>query len=215
MPKKEILIKNSTIYITYLLVVWCFYRFLIKLPDDIEELIIKPFVWLVPIIFLLKKENLGLKSIGITFKNFFPAVYLSLGLGTLFVMEALIVNFFKYGDFNFGANLGSASFARVLGLSFVTAISEETAFRGYIFSRFSIFLKNIWFANLLTSIIWTAIHIPVVFFVWNLNLSAGIIYLFITAVFGFGSAFLFSKTGNLASSVLLHVLWEWPIMLFR
>jgi membrane protease YdiL (CAAX protease family) len=54
-----------------------------------------------------------------------------------------------------------------------------------------------------------------VFFVWNLDFSAGVSYLFITAIFGFGSAFLFAKTGNVASSILLHVLWEWPIILFR
>ena len=130
-------------------------------------------------------------------------------------MEALIVNFLKYGGFNFGANVGSAPFTATLGLSFATAISEETAFRGYLFSRVAIALKNDWLANILTGIAWTAIHVPIAFLVWNLSLPAGIVYLFITAVFGLGSAFLFARTGNLASSILLHVLWEWPIILFR
>lgn len=215
MPKKEVLLKNATIYVTYLLIVWCFYRFLFKLPDNIEELIVKPIIWLVPIFFLLKREKLGLASVGITLKNLFPAIYLSLGLGALFVMEALIVNFLKYGGFNFGANVGSAPFTATLGLSFATAISEETAFRGYLFSRVAIALKNDWLANILTGIAWTAIHVPIAFLVWNLSLPAGIVYLFITAVFGLGSAFLFARTGNLASSILLHVLWEWPIILFR
>ena len=215
MPKKEVLLKHATIYVTYLIIVWCFYRFLFKLPDDIEELIVKPVLWLVPILLLLKKEKLGLTSLGITLRNLFPAIYLSLGLGALFVMEALIINFLKYGGFNFGANIGSASFTATLGLSFATAVSEETAFRGYLFSRVAAALKNSWLANILTGIAWTAIHIPVAFFVWKMSLPAGIIYLFITAVFGLGSAFLFARTGNLASSILLHVLWEWPIILFR
>ena len=215
MPKKEVLLKNATIYVTYLLIVWCFYRFLFKLPDNIEELIVKPIIWLVPIFFLLKREKLGLASVGITLKNLFPAIYLSLGLGALFVMEALIVNFLKYGGFNFGANVGSAPFTATLGLSFATAISEEAAFRGYLFSRVAIALKNDWLANILTGIAWTAIHVPIAFLVWNLGLSAGIVYLLITAIFGLGSAFLFAKTGNLASSILLHILWEWPIILFR
>lgn len=215
MPKKEILLKHATIYITYLLIVWCFYRFLFKLPENVEELIVKPILWLVPVLILLKKEKLGLSSIGITLKNLFPAIYLSLGLGALFVMEALIINFLKYGGFNFGANIGLTPFTVTLGLSFATSVSEEVAFRGYLFSRVAIALKNSWLANILTGIAWTAIHIPVAFFVWNMSLPAGIIYLFITAVFGVGSAFLFARTGNLASSILLHVLWEWPIILFR
>ncbi len=215
MPKKEILLKHATIYVTYLLIVWCFYRFLFKFPDNVEELIIKPIVWLVPILILINKEKLGLASIGITLKNLFPAIYLSLGLGALFVMEALIINFLKYGGFNFGANVGPGPFTATLGLSFATAISEEAAFRGYLFSRVAIALKNSWLANILTGIAWTAIHIPIAFFVWNMSLPAGIVYLFITAIFGLGSAFLFARTGNLASSILLHVLWEWPIILFR
>lgn len=215
MLKRTLLLKNATIYTSYLLVVWCFYRFLFKLPDNFEELVIKPIIWLVPLIFLLKREKYGIGSLGITLKNLFPAVYLALGLGALFVMEALIVNFAKYGGFNFGANVGNSPFLSTLGLSFATAISEETAFRGYLFNRAAVALNSEWLANVLTGIAWTAIHIPAAFLIYNLSLQAGIVYLFITAVFGLGSAFIFAKTGNLASSILLHVLWEWPIILFR
>jgi len=40
-------------------------------------------------------------------------------------------------------------------------------------------------------------------------------YLFFVFVFGFGSAFVFGRSRNLASSILLHVFWSWPIILFR
>jgi membrane protease YdiL (CAAX protease family) len=30
-----------------------------------------------------------------------------------------------------------------------------------------------------------------------------------------GSAFIFSRTKNIWGSILLHVLWAWPIILFR
>jgi len=40
-------------------------------------------------------------------------------------------------------------------------------------------------------------------------------YLFLVFVFGLGASFVFSRTGNLASSILLHVFWSWPIILFR
>ena len=215
MTAKTAIIKNVTVYSVYLILIWAFYRFLFQLPDQVEELVVKPVLWLIPLFWLLKKEGLGISSLGLTFKNLFPAIYLSIGLGAIFVGEGLLTNFLKYGGFHFGANLGSLPFMASLGLSFATAFSEETAFRGYIFSRLLSTLKNELSANIIQSLLWTAIHIPVAFFVWGYSLPQGIIYLVITAIFGIGSAFIFGRTKNIFGSILLHVLWEWPIILFR
>ncbi len=214
--QKDSYVKNAVGYSAYLIVVWGFYRFLFQLPSQVEELFIKPVLWLLPILyFVFKKERLGFASLGFTLKNLFPAVYLSIGLGAIFVMEAVLTNFLKYKGFHFGANIGPDPIMVSLGLSFATAFSEETAFRGYVFTRLWAFTKNEWIANMVTTTLWTAIHIPIAFFVWKLDLAAGLIYLFLTAIFGLGAAFVYGKTQNILSSILLHVLWEWPIILFR
>lgn len=215
MPKRELVLKNTVTFLAYLIIVWGFYRFLFKLPDEVEELIIKPIIWLLPIIPFLRKEKLGLSSLGVTLKNLFPSIYLSLGLGAFFVMEAMLINYVRYKGFNFGANLGSLPFMTSLGLSFATAFSEELVFRGYIFNRLWYVLKNEWNANLLTSTLWALIHVPVTFFVWKLDPASAVIYLGLTTLFGIGSAFVFARTKNILSSILLHVLWQWPIVLFR
>lgn len=200
----------------YLLIVWGFYRFLFKLPDEIEELIIKPLFWLIPVTYLVRKERQGLESLGITYKNLFPAVYYALGLGAFFVLEAALINFFKYGgQFNLGANIGSMALLPAFGLTFATAISEEIAFRGYIFTRVWKFIGNEVYANLITSFFWAMIHVPVTIFVWKLDLSAALVYLFLTTLFGIGSSFVYARTKNIISPILLHVLWQWPIILFR
>lgn len=126
-----------------------------------------------------------------------------------------MTNYLKYHGFNFGANIGSSPLFASLGLSFATAFSEETAFRGYIFGRLMLALKSELAANVVQSLLWTVIHIPIAFFVWGYTIPQGIIYLTITAIFGLGSAFIFARTGNIVGSILLHVLWEWPIILFR
>ena len=215
MVAKTTIIKHVTVYSVFLILIWAFYRFLFQLPDQIEELVIKPVLWLAPLIWLQKKEGFGLSSLGLTFKNLFPAIYLSIGLGAIFVAEGLLTNFLKYGGFHFGANLGSTPFLASLGLSFATAFSEETAFRGYIFGRLLITLKSELSANVIQTLLWTVIHIPIAFFIWGYTLPQGIIYLILTAIFGLGSAFIFARTKNIAGSILLHVLWEWPIILFR
>jgi len=213
--KTELRVKYLTRYAVYILIVWGFYRVLFKLPDNFEEVVLKPILWLVPVFVILKKEKATVASLGITLKNLFPAIYFSLGLGAVFAVEAVFLNFIKYGSFNFGAYLGPQAILPSLGVSFATAVSEEVSFRGYLFNRLWNFLQNEWLANLITSVVWALVHIPVTIFVWKLNLSAAAIYLFLTTLFGIGSAWVFSRTKNVVSSVLLHVLWSWPIILFR
>lgn len=212
---KTTIVKNVTIYAAYLIIVWAFYRFLFQFPDDVEELIIKPVIWLLPLFYFVRKERQGLSSLGITFKNLFPAIYLSLGLGSLFVVEGLLTNYLKYGNLNFGANIGSLPIMSSLGLSFATAFSEETAFRGYIYGRLVSVMGGEWAPNLIQTIAWTAIHVPIAFFIWKYTLPQALVYLLITAIFGIGSAFIFGRTKNVFGSIFLHVLWEWPIILFR
>ncbi|KKU04248.1 MAG: hypothetical protein UX88_C0002G0009 [Candidatus Woesebacteria bacterium GW2011_GWC2_47_16] len=213
--KKETALKNATALAAYLLIVWGFYRFLFKLPEEVEELVVKPVVWLLPVFYLLNKERASLASVGVTVKNLFPAVYFALGLGAFFVIEAIIINFVKHGGLDFGANIGEKALLTSLGLSFATAISEEISFRGYLFNRVWYALGNEWKANITTSLVWALVHIPVTVFVWKLEPSAALTYLLLTTLFGIGSAFVFARTRNVFSSIFLHVLWEWPIILFR
>jgi len=215
MPKKEVALKNATLLAAYLLLVWGFYRMLFRLPVEIEELFIKPIVWLVPVFYFIRKEKVGLSSLGITLKNLFPAIYISLALGLLFALEGFLINFVKHEGVDFSANLGENPFMLALGFSLATAISEEVAFRGYLFNRVWYALGSEWKANVITSIVWALIHVPIAVFWWELSVAATFGYLLLTTVFGIGSAFVFARTKNVASSVLLHVLWEWPIVLFR
>ena len=176
LPSRISLVKNVTVYSTYLILVWAFYRFLFQFPDEVEELIIKPIVWLIPLFYLVKKEGFSFTSLGFTFKNLFPSIYLSIGLGAVFVTEGLITNYLKYKGFNFGANIGNLPLMTSLGLSFATAFSEESAFRGYLFTRLLFVTRNELTANLITTTLWTGIHIPIAFFIWKLNFSAGLVY---------------------------------------
>src|SRR3990167_5353394 len=103
---KALVLKNIISYFTFLLIAWGFYRLLFQLPEEIEELVVKPIVWLLPLFtIVVNKERETLESVGITLKNLFPSIYLSLALGAVFVIEALVVNFSKYGSLQFNANI--------------------------------------------------------------------------------------------------------------
>ena len=212
---KIIYVKHATVLSLYILLIWGLYRYIFKLPDNIEELLVKPLIWLIPVFILIRKEGLGFSSLGFTFKNLFPSIYLSLAIGVLFVGEALLINYLKYGSFDFSANAGDTPIFTALFLSFATATTEEVTFRGYIFNRVWGAIDNEWLANISTSIVWALVHLPITFFIWKLSISGSLIYLLLTTLFGIGSAFVFARTKNILSSIILHVMWEWPIILFR
>ena len=208
-------LKYATYLASYLLIIWGFYRFLFKLPDEIEEFIVKPILWLIPVAILLYKEGSSVLSLGLTFKNLFPSLYYSLALGAVFAMEAMLVNYLKYGVFQFKANIGEAAFMTSFALTLATAFTEELTFRGYIFNRVWQALGSEWLANFATSIVWALVHLPVAVFVWKLNLVSTGSYILITTLFGLGASFVFARTRNILSPVILHIVWEWPIILFR
>ncbi len=203
-------------YFAYLFIGWGFYRLLFQLPEEIEEGIVKPIVWLLPLFTIVfQKERQTLASLGITFKNLFPSIYMSLALGAVFVIEGIVINFFKYGNLNFNANIGDRAILISLGISFLTAISEEISFRGYIFNRLAKAFNSEILANIVSTCLWTLIHVPITIFILRTDMQTSIVYLSLVFIFGLGSSFIFARTKNIASSVFLHVLWQWPIILFR
>ncbi len=215
MPKKEVAIKHTTILAAYILIVWGFYRCLFRLPESLEEVIIKPILWLAPMFFLLHKEKADLTSIGITFKNIFPSIYFSIALGIVFALEGFLMNIVKYKGMDFSANIGNASLLSALFISFMTALSEELTFRGYIFGRLWHVMGSELWANLITSTLWALVHVPVYVFWWELSLPSTLGLLILTTIFGVASAMIYARTKNIFASILLHVFWEWPIILFR
>jgi hypothetical protein len=208
-------LKHALSYYAYLLVVWGFYRLLFQAPVPLEELVVKPVIWLVPLYFLIKKEKANLASIGIVFNNFFKVVYFVLSLGFVFSFFALLINYLKYNGFAFAANIGEVTFWGAVGLSFITAVSEEVAFRGYLLTRLINTVKSEINANLIISVGWALIHLPVAVLDWKLEPSFLLVYIIVIFLFSIGTTFVFLRTRNIAAPILLHVLWQWPIILFR
>ena len=211
---KNVMFKTSLLYFVYLFVVWNAYRLSFKFSDNIEELYIKPVIWLLPFLYILPKESISLADLGITLKNFFRSIYLSIALGVGFAFLGLIANIAKYGAINFNANIGSNFLGTSILISFATSITEELVFRGYLLGVFMRKYKGL-IPVLLNSLLWTAIHAPISYYVWRMDGVQTVVYLSLTFVYGLGAALLYKGTKNIAAPVMLHVLWEWPIILFR
>jgi len=216
--REEISIKHVVSLFSFIFAFWSLYRYFPEiLPMWAEELILKPIVWLIPtflLVLVVEKEKLA--SLGLTKKNLTLAFYWGIGLGVVFAAEGLLTNIIKYRGLHLPA-VGYSPFVLVglVLLSLVTAFSEETVFRGYIFTRLWRLWQNEWLANLLSAFLFALIHLPIGVFVLGYAPIVMLAYLFFVFVFGFGAAFVFARSENLLAAVLMHVFWSWPIILFR
>lgn len=216
--KEELSPKHVFSLFSFIFVLWVAYRYFPEiLPAWIEELILKPIIWLIPTFWMVTHiEKKALSSLGISSANLFPSLYWGIGLGLVFALEGLLVNILKYGGLLTGPTQYTMwSFVGAIFLSFATACSEEIVFRGYIFNRLWQIWKKEGLANIVSAFLFVLIHLPVGVFVLGYTPSAMLVFLFLVFVFGFGSAFVFARTGNIFSSILLHVFWSWPIILFK
>ncbi|PIP52508.1 hypothetical protein COX09_01185, partial [Candidatus Beckwithbacteria bacterium CG23_combo_of_CG06-09_8_20_14_all_47_9] len=148
-------LKHVLALFSFIFVVWTIFRYFPEPPAWVTELILKPLVWLAPTFWLVRKvERQPLSSLGFTTKKLFPSLYWGIGLGMIFALEGLLTNIFKYKGLNLiPLDYTPAFFLGTIGLSLATAFTEETVFRGYIFSRLRLLWKNEWLANIVASLL--------------------------------------------------------------
>jgi len=195
-------------------VFWGLYRLIFRLPDNIEEIILKPLIWLGPTFYIVFKiEKKGLSSLGYSTKNFSASLVKGLAFGILFLVVGLSLNYLKNGRFLIQSLAVKEFFLPSLLLSFITAISEETVFRGYIMNRLSKILKSDIAANIVSSLGFCLVHLPITIFVYHYVFPQ--IFIFLTLVFlsSLGSGVIFSWTKTIWASILVHVFWAWPVAL--
>ena len=195
-------------------VFWGLYRLIFRLPDDIEEIILKPVIWLGPtfwIVFQIEKKSLA--SLGYSAKHFGQDVLRGLAFGVLFIIVGLSLNYLRFGRF-YTSNLPFKEiFLPSLLLAFITAISEETVFRGYIMNRLQGILKSWGAANIISSFGFSLVHLPISIFVYHYNLPQIFIFLVLIFLSSLGSGVAFSWTKTIWASILVHVFWTWPVIL--
>lgn len=214
--KKKVYLNIFSLYF-FILISWSFYRYFFRFPEWLEEIIIKPLIWLTPtFLIVLYQEKRKLSMLGLSTNNFFKNIYLGWGLGAFFAIEGLIANAFKYRGLLFvPMGLGVFDLLLMLLVSLFTAFSEELVFRGYIMNRLEEVMENELLANFISAILFSLIHIPIAVFVLQYNLNSLFSYLFLMLVLGVANGFIFSRTRTIVAPTISHALWNFSVILFR
>ncbi len=201
----------------WILLVWSLYRYFFKLPEVVDELLAKPLVFVVPVLwYVLKKEKRDVTTLGLTTKHLFTSLYVGLGFGFVFALEGLAANAIKYGKIQINpiAAFEQYGLVTILVLSFATAFSEELLNRGFLFRRIWEKSKSLPYASLLSTVLFVLLHVPIL--VTTLKLQGMTLVLFFVTdfVLGLANSLLYYNTRSLLSPILVHMFWNMTVALY-
>lgn len=217
MANKKITLEPVYHLWAWILLAWSLYRYFLKLPEWADEFIFKPLVFVAPVIwYVVKKEKKRLASLGLTMKNFFPSLYVGIGLGFLFALDGVAANAIKYGKLNIVPieALQQYGLLTLLVMSVATAFSEELLSRGFLFNRILEKSKSLPYAAFLSTVLFVLLHVPIV--VTSLKLQGMTLVLFFVTDFilGLATSVLFYNFRSLVAPILVHVFWNMTVALY-
>jgi len=193
------------------LLAWALYRYFFKFPEWTDEFIFKPLVFVLPVLwYVVKKERASLTTIGITSKNFLKNLFMGLGISAIFVVEGIFVNISKHGSFTPTpmTSVASYSFGFLFILSLATACTEELLSRGFLFSRLYEQSKKVWYAVLLSSLMFMAFHIPILATTLKFQGSTLVLFFWTTFSLGVINSIFYLQTRSLVMPILVHLFWN-------
>lgn len=201
----------------WILLTWSLYRYFFKLPETIDEFIVKPLVFVVPVLwYVLKKEKRDLTTLGLTTKNLFTSLYVGLGFGFVFALEGLAANAIKYGKIQINpiAAFDQYGLGMLIILSFATAYSEELLNRGFLFSRILEKSKSLPYASILSTVLFVLLHVPILVTTLKLQGMTLVLFFITDFILGMANSLLYYNTKSLLAPILVHVFWNMTVALY-
>ena len=204
----------------FIFLVWAFYRANFFNPDWMDEFIIKPLVFILPVIvvnFFVERQGWAGIGLRMPFKSLLVDGYIGVVLGVLFAVEGMIANLVKYQTFTFTPIFEiarSGGIGMFLLINVATAISEEVLARGYLFNRLYTISRQQFFAALVSNVLFLLLHIPVIFSRLHLTGFATIVYPATILVLGFTNCYLFTLRKSVVLPIFLHIFWNMTVALY-
>lgn|SRR3989344_970862 len=196
----------------YLFVVWGVYRYATNYSEVVDEFVVKPLLWLIPIaviILFFEKKNV-IHGIHLHFRT----VVHDVAIGTAGALSVLSIfyaaMYIRDHALTFNPyHLTFVSSLPLLWISLATALVEEITFRGFIFSRLKRDRHYVHWANILTTILFVLIHIPLVLFVQDNSLTTAAVRLTMLTELSLIDGYLFHARSGLVAPIVSHTVWNY------
>lgn len=200
-----------------ILIVWALYRGFMQLPEWVDELIVKPLVFVVPVlIFVRFYEKREIGSVGLKSGKFIRDFYIGIGIGALFIFQAIIANAVKHGGISIAPAISVTMpvLLTYLGFSLSTAFCEELLVRGFLFSRLNEQYKNQIKGMVVSTLMYFSLLVPIVFTQLSLDTTTLLVFIMTNLILSFANTMIYSETKTLTIPILVHTFWNMAVLLY-
>jgi len=200
-----------------ILIIWSFYRatFQATLPLWFDEFIAKPFVFLIPLyIFITKfKKTHFCETLGFTKKHTFSDVLFGLGIGSFFVVMAVLVRVMKGGVLAI-PSISTTSLVWII-TSITAAALEQILSTGFVLNGLFKESKSLIQSLLISAILFSFLHIPALFSANKINGMVLMQTMILNIVLSLTTSTAFLMRKNTTVSIIIHALYllSLPILL--
>lgn len=210
------------VYLVWFIIflVWAFYRAKFFLPEYLDEFIVKPLIFALPIIWVvIKREKKKLTTLGLPTnpKKFLEDLYIGVIIGILFALEGVLANYLKYGKLSFEpiwALQASGGVMTFLLINLSTSLWEEILGRGYLYQRFLRIYKDQYHAAISSSFLFLLLHVPIMFTRLHLTGTSLIVYPVSILLLGITNSYVLSWRGSIVLPILIHAFWNMTVALY-
>src|SRR3989344_5192402 len=198
-----------------ILILWSVYRWKLAMPEWFDELLAKPFIFVLPVYwYITHRENKSfLQDIWLHTKKLSGDMYIGLSIGAVFIISAFFVQYIKHSQFAIDF-LMSRGFIVGVVLAFATALSEEILSRGFILKKFYEESKNIYLSAFNASVLFIILHIPILFTIPDLRGTLLIIVLMTDFTLSLINSFIFLDRKSLLAPILIHAIYNIAILMY-
>lgn len=201
-------------------ILWSFYRAYFRLPEFVDEFLVKPVIFVLPVIYVVcirEKKSLGELGLAPKLRDLFTDLYIGVIIGIIFAFEGLLINSLKYGRFSFApidSLAVSGGLVWFLFINLTTSFWEEILGRGYLYLRLYKISNNQFWAAVSSSFLFLLLHIPIMFTQLHLTGTALIVYPISIILLGITNCYILSMRGSLVLPILIHTFWNMTVALY-
>lgn len=196
--------------LTYIVIFasWFLYRYFTHFSDVVDELIIKPIVWITPVIIIsfwkkISFNELGLKNL--TGRFLLLSIISGIGLTALQFIPIYLQN---HKPLFIPSNFIVLTVATI-----GTALSEEILFRGFFFKEFQKYYSST-MSNGIVSLLFALMHIPIFIVIQHLTGTSLLVSLYITFASSVVFCLLYNYTKNLWTPIIAHFILDVLLLIF-
>lgn len=196
-----------------ILIVWSIYRTYFKMPEWFDEFIAKPLVFVLPVIYYIKKvdkQNVFTSLyIPLKAKKFFQDFLYAVGIGLVFFITAFLAYFIKTRKFiSFSHNGGFSNILLIIITALATGITEEILSRGFVLKKLYEESKNPFTSTFFSSILFFFLHVPILFTNPKIGGNLLLVFLATDLLLSMINGLIFIERKSLIIPILLHAFYN-------